>query len=127
MKNFIVRILARKRRKDERFNVHEGVLVLVDPDSETKDKIIDISLGGLAFSYTNERKEFDEEFELDIYIDDEIYLKKLKVKLISDKEIGEVPFESANIRRLSGQFMWLTPVQKSDLNSLFKKYGIGKV
>ena len=126
MKNFIVRILARKRRKDERFKVHEGVLVLVDPDSETKDKIIDISLGGLAFSYKNERKQFDEEFEVDIYIDNEIYLKKLKVKLISDIEIGEVPFESANVRRLSGQFMWLTPVQKSDLNSLFKKYGIGK-
>ncbi len=126
MKNFIVRILARKRRKDERFKVHEGVLVLVDPDSETKDKIIDISLGGLAFSYNNEGKQFDEEFEVDIYVDDEIYLKKLKVKLISDIEIGEVPFESVNVRRLSGQFMWLTPVQKSDLNSLFRKYGIGK-
>ena len=126
MKNFIVRILAWKRRKDKRYRVHEGVLVFVDPDSEKKDKIIDISLGGLAFSYNNERKQFDEEFEVDIYVDDEIYLKKLKVKLISDTEIGEVPFESVNVRRLSGQFMWLTPVQKSDLNSLFRKYGIGK-
>ena len=127
MKNFIIRILARKRRKDKRFKLHDGVIVVVDPNSEKKDKIIDISLGGLAFSYNNERKQFDEEFEVDIYIDNEIYLKKLKVKLISDIEIGEVPFESANVRRLSGQFMWLTPVQKSDLNSLFKKYGIGKV
>ncbi len=126
MKNFIVRILARKHRKDERFKIHDGVIVVVDPNSEKKDKIIDISLGGLAFSYKNERKQFDEEFEVDIYIDNEIYLKKLKVKLISDIEIGEVPFESANVRRLSGQFMWLTPVQKSDLNSLFRKYGIEK-
>lgn len=126
MKNFIVRILARKRRKDERFKIHDGVIVVVDPNSEKKDKIIDISLGGLAFIYKNRGKEFDKEFEVDIYIDNEIYLKKLKVKLISDIEIGEVPFESANVRRLSGQFMWLTPVQKSDLNSLFKKYGIGK-
>ncbi len=127
MKNFIVRILAWKRRKDERFKVHDGVLVVIDPHSENKDKIIDISLGGLAFSYKNGGKQFDEEFEVDIYVDDEIYLKKLMVKLISDIEIGEVPFESANVRRLSGQFMWLTPVQKSDLNSLFRKYGIGKV
>ncbi len=126
MKNFIIRILARKRRKDERFKIHDGVIVVVDPNSEKKDKIIDISLGGLAFSYKNRGEEFDEEFEVDIYVDNEIYLKKLKVKLISDIEIGEVPFESANVRRLSGQFMWLTPVQKSDLNSLFKKYGIGK-
>ena len=126
MKNFIIRILARKRRKDERFKIHDGVIVVVDPNSEKKDKIIDISLGGLAFSYKNRGKEFDKEFEVDIYIDNEIYLKKLKVKLISDIEIGEVPFESANVRRLSGQFMWLTPIQKSDLNSLFKKYGIGK-
>ena len=126
MKNFIVRILAWKRRKDKRFKLHDGVVVVMDPHSENKDKIIDISLGGLAFSYENKRKQFDEEFEVDIYIDNEIYLKKLKVKLISDIEIGEVPFESANVRRLSGQFMWLTPIQKSDLNSLFKKYGIGK-
>jgi len=126
MKNFIVRILARKHRKDKRHQVHEGVLVVVDPHSEKKDKIIDISLGGLAFSYNNDKKRLDEEFEVDIYVDNEIYLKKLKVKLIADTEIGEVPFESANVRRLSGQFMWLTPIQKSDLNSLFKKYGIGK-
>ncbi len=125
MKNFIIRILARKRRKDERFKIHDGVIVVVDPNSEKKDKIIDISLGGLAFSYKNRGKEFDKEFEVDIYIDNEIYLKKLKVKLISDIEIGEVPFESANVRRLSGQFLWLTTIQKSDLNSLFKKYGIG--
>lgn len=126
MKNFIVRILAWKRRKDKRFKLHNGVVVVMDPNSENKDKIIDISLGGLAFSYNNEGKQFDEEFEVDIYIDNEIYLKKLKVKLISDIEIGEVPFESANVRRLSGQFLWLTTIQKSDLNSLFKKYGIGK-
>ncbi len=127
MKNFIVRILARKRRKDKRHQVHEGVLVFVDPDSEKKDKIIDISLGGLAFSYKNGRKQFDEIFEVDIYVDNELYIKKLKVKLVSDTELGEVPFESANVRRLSGQFMWLTPVQKSDLNSLFRKYGTGEV
>ncbi len=127
MKNFIVRILARKRRKDKRYKVHEGILVFVDPDSEKKDKIIDISLGGLAFSYKNERKQFDEKFEVDIYVDNELYIKKLNVQLVSDAEVGEVPFESVNVRRLSGQFMWITPIQKSDLNSLFRKYGIGKV
>jgi len=126
MKNFIVRILARKRRKDKRHQVHEGVLVVVDPHSEKKDKIIDISLGGLAFCYDDERKRLDEKFEVDIYVDNELYIKKLNVQLVSDAEIGEVPFESVNVRRLSGQFMWLTPVQKSDLNSLFRKYGIGK-
>ena len=126
MKNFIVRLLARKHRKDKRHQVHEGVLVVVDPNSEKKDKIIDISLGGLAFCYDNERNRPDEIFEIDIYIDNELYLKKLKVKLISETEIGEVPFESANVRRLSGQFMWWEPLQKADLDSLLKKYGIGK-
>ena len=127
MKNFIVRILARKHRKDKRHEVHEGVLVVVDPHSEKKDKIIDISLGGLAFSYDDDRKRLDEKFEVDIYVDNELYIKKLNVQLVSDAEVGEVPFESVNVRRLSGQFMWLTPIQKSDLNSLFRKYGIGTV
>ncbi len=126
MKNFIVRLLDRKHRKDKRHQVHEGVLVVVDPHSEKKDEIIDISLGGLAFCYNNERNRPDEIFEIDIYIDNELYLKKLKVKLISETEIGEVPFESANVRRLSGQFMWWEPLQKADLDSLLKKYGIGK-
>jgi hypothetical protein len=126
MKNYIVRILARKHRKDKRFKLHEGVMVVVDPYSEKKDEIIDISLGGLAFCYDNERNRPDEIFEIDIYIDNELYLKKLKVKLISETEIGEVPFESANVRRLSGQFMWWEPLQKADLDSLLKKYGIGK-
>ena len=127
MKDFLVRIFARKRRKDKRHQVHEGVLVVVDPNSEKKDKIIDISLGGLAFSYDDDRKRLDEKFEVDIYVDNELYIKKLNVQLVSDAEVGEVPFESVNVRRLSGQFMWITPIQKSDLNSLFRKYGIGKV
>jgi len=127
MKDFLVRIFARKRRKDKRHQVHEGVLVVVDPHSEKKDKIIDISLGGLAFSYDDDRKRLDEKFEVDIYVDNELYIKKLNVQLVSDAEVGEVPFESVNVRRLSGQFMWITPIQKSDLNSLFRKYGIGKV
>ena len=126
MKDFLVRIFAKKRRKDKRHQVHEGVLVVVDPHSGKKDRIIDISLGGLAFSYDDDRKRLDEKFEVDIYVDNELYIKKLNVQLVSDAEVGEVPFESVNVRRLSGQFMWLTPVQKSDLNSLFRKYGIGK-
>jgi len=127
MKDFLVRIFAKKRRKDKRHQVHDGVLVVVDPHSEKKDKIIDISLGGLAFSYDDDRKQLDEKFEVDIYVDNELYIKKLNVQLVSDAEVGEVTFESVNVRRLSGQFMWITPIQKSDLNSLFRKYGIGKV
>ena len=127
MKDFLVRIFAKKRRKDKRHQVHEGVLVVVDPHSGKKDRIIDISLGGLAFSYDDDRKRLDEKFEVDIYVDNELYIKKLNVQLVSDAEVGEVPFESVNVRRLSGQFMWITPIQKSDLNSLFRKYGIGKV
>jgi len=127
MKDFLVRIFAKKRRKDKRHEVHEGVLVVVDPHSGKKDRIIDISLGGLAFSYDDDRKRLDEKFEVDIYVDNELYIKKLNVQLVSDAEVGEVPFESVNVRRLSGQFMWITPIQKSDLNSLFRKYGIGKV
>jgi len=127
MKDFLVRIFAKKRRKDKRHQVHEGVLVVVDPHSGKKDRIIDISLGGLAFSYDDDRKRLDEKFEVDIYVDNELYIKKLNVQIVSDAEVGEVPFESVNVRRLSGQFMWITPIQKSDLNSLFRKYGIGKV
>jgi hypothetical protein len=128
MKDLIVRILAlkRKRRKDQRYMVHDGVVVVFDPYSEKKDRIIDISLDGLAFCYDNEEEKLDEIFEIDLYIDNELYLKKLKVKLISNTEIGEAPFESVNVRRLCGQFVWLTPVQESDLNNLLKKYGTGK-
>ena len=60
MKDFLVRIFAKKRRKDKRHQVHEGVLVVVDPHSGKKDRIIDISLGGLAFSYDDDRKRLDE-------------------------------------------------------------------
>ena len=126
MKDFIAKILGRKHRHDKRYKVREGVTVVVGHNTEKKDKIIDIGLGGLSFGYDNERKRLDEKFEIDIYVDDELYLKNLSVTLVSDSEIGEVPFEHVNVSRITGRFMWLTPVQKSDLNNLFKKYGIGK-
>ncbi|MFC1814438.1 PilZ domain-containing protein [Thermodesulfobacteriota bacterium] len=124
MKDFLKKIFALKHRKYKRHRVHDGLTVVLDPESIPGDQIVDIGLGGLTFNYVDRGQPLSETFKIDIYVDDDLYMEKLKVKLISNIEVGDVSYSSKNIRRISVQFLNLTPVQDFDLKALIKSHGI---
>lgn len=81
-----------------------------------------MSLGGIAFSYVDTGKRLNTIFELDIFVDDSFSIKNVRVKIISDSEIGEIVGASKKIRRLGGQFLGLTPQQEDDLANFLRQY-----
>ncbi len=124
MENLLKIIFRSKHRKYRRYKVRGGLTVVLDPESPNGDEILDIGMGGLTFNYVDRGEPLEEKSKIDIYVDNELYLEKLKVKLVSNIEVGDISLSSKNIRRISVQFLSLTPVQEFDLKAVIKSHGI---
>jgi len=124
LKNLIKRIFRYKHRKYRRYKVRNGLTAVLDPEAPTGDEILDIGMGGLTFNFVDRGEPLKEKFTLDIFLNKKLVLEKLKVKLVSNIEVGDISFSSKNIRRISVQFLSLTPVQEFDLKTLIKSHGI---
>lgn len=108
-----------ERRTQQRlpFQVKYGVVPL--PESSKFGRIIDLSKGGLAFRYFDNKAIAAELFELDIlFEDDNFYLEKLSCKIIADHAVPNgVAATPSNMRRCSVEFGQLIPHQISQLES----------
>ena len=124
MENLLKIIFRSKHRKYRRYRVRGGLTVVLDPESPNGDEILDIGMGGLTFNYVDRGEPLEEKSKIDIYVDNELYLEKLKVKLVSNIEVGDISLSSKNIRRISVQFLSLTHVQEFYLKSVIKSHGI---
>ncbi len=124
MENLLKIIFRSKHRKYRRYKVRGGLTVVLYPESPNGDEILDIGMGGLTFNYVDRGEPLEEKSKIDIYVDNELYLEKLKVKLVSNIEVGDISLSSKNIRRISVQFLSLTPVQEFDLKAVIKSHGI---
>jgi len=127
VKDFLKRIIALKHRKYKRFEAQEGLTVAVDPASFPGDQIVNIGLGGLTFNWIDGGKPLPVRFKIDLFRDGKLYLEKLKVKLVTNIEVGDISYSSKNIRRISVQFLSLTPVQEFDVKALIKSHGIEEI
>jgi hypothetical protein len=123
MKNFINKLFKLDKRKAQRFIVDDHDLVFYDPGAPPESEIVDLSMGGISFVYVDTGKRLSNVFDLDIKIGDIFHLGKVRVKTVSDIELGEFTGKSQTYRRLSGQFLNLDPIQEYELRRILRKYG----
>ena len=117
-----------ERRKHRRMEVRDGAFVLLGPHSTKLGRIIDISMGGLAFSHMAREKPSSGLFELDIFtIDTDFYLERVVFETISDFKTHENPFSSITMRRSGVRFGELGHSQVSQLEDFMQKYTVGEV
>ena len=106
-----------ERRKDNRFNVARGAVVIPEHDHLKQGQIIDISRGGLAFNYNN-GKDLTKEFA-DLAISmvfKTFYLDKIPCKIISHGTTDAVfPQNQEKMKRVSLRFGELTQKQTDQL------------
>jgi hypothetical protein len=119
-----------ERRKHKRFKVQNGAFAVLGappwPHSTKVGQIIDMSMGGLAFSYIAEQEPSNGSFELGIFLADNSFrLRKIPFETISDLEIKKGPFNSITMRRSGVQFGELTPNQISQLKYFIRNHTIG--
>jgi len=82
-----------------------------------------LSPGGISFTYVDTGKRLDRIFELERKIGDAFRLSKVRVKTVSDTEVGEITHKLKKIRRLNARFVHFDAIQEYDLRSILKKYG----
>jgi c-di-GMP-binding flagellar brake protein YcgR len=97
------------------------------PGSFIMGKIVDISLGGLAFRYFPRPKASNRSFHIDIFLmDGSFSLNKVPVQTISDFEIDSETSFGLETRRCSVQFGDLTDNQKFNLRYFIQTYSSAK-
>jgi hypothetical protein len=128
MKMLMSRIEVVERRKHKRFLAEDGAYAAVRPQYDKIGQIIDISRGGLAFSYRVSDSQAHESFELDIFlIGDDFHLDKVPFKIVSDQKIPESLCPgSLKMRRCAVQFGELTQKQLRQLEDFILSYTVGE-
>ena len=122
------------RRSHRRFKVKDGAFAVLYQDSSKLAQILDISMAGFSFRYSdsqfidNDRsghaflyhddsRKVNNFSNFDIFlVDSGIYLDRIPCKIVSDFELEEMEFSNSfSMRRCSIQFDELLPEQISDL------------
>jgi hypothetical protein len=101
-----------ERRRHKRFQVKDSAFVF---EAFKVGKIVDISMDGLAFTYDGHEQWPEKEIDLDLLIDDEIFLNQVPVRVVFDLIIAENSRQGLVTRQCGVQFGRLTPYQVEQL------------
>jgi hypothetical protein len=117
------------RRKHDRFRVEEGTLVVLGAPSAKAGHVIDISLGGLSFSYVADGESSIESSALHIFLSDgDFYLEDVAFETVSDFQMPrETPFSVITMRRKGVKFRKLTDKQLTQLKHFIQNHATGLI
>jgi hypothetical protein len=102
------------RRKNKRFKVPNDAFAILRPNSTKLGQILNMSSGGLAFSYIDKGKDECDSKLMDIFLaEDGFYMDKLEVKTVFDEKISSYfnDGSSITINRCRVQFGELSQKQ----------------
>jgi len=115
------------RRKHERFQLQHTVFATLLPDYQKTGKVIDVSMGGLAFQYLAELHPPAASCELMFFsASGDFCLSGLSFVTVSDFENDRVPFSSIRTRRCGLQFGELVGDQIAKLGYFLHNYTTNK-
>jgi hypothetical protein len=111
-----------EKRSDKRFQAKENVFAAIKRENIILCKVANISKGGLLF-YSEDLDAIKENsLEVDLYIDDHVYVQNVPVKIISDFTTqDEQAFDGFPIRYLRLSFDTLNKTQKDRLIKIIEQ------
>lgn len=118
----------KENRKFTRFKMKEGAYAISSPlkSNELLGQIIDISMGGLSFSYLDYDNKYKsiELSDIDLFISGAgFFFNNLQIKTISDVVLPDKhSFSSLPIRRRSIQFESLSKQDRANLDNFIREY-----
>lgn len=112
-----------ERRKHPRYGVTEETALVAAPRVVLSDNLIDISAGGLSFSYGEEvHFQVGERVEIEILRND-IAIEGIPATIVDDTKF---PPDPRYLRRCGVQFGTLSELQKEKIAFLVEKFGPDK-
>jgi len=110
--------VSKERRKHPHYRVTDNAVLLTAPKLELSDSLIDISPGGLAFSYEDSQPFHPGTMVMLDIIRDDVSILNIPAKIISD---AEIPHHPRFARRCGVAFGRLSKGQKEKVLSLVAK------
>lgn len=118
-----------ERRKHRRFQIANRALVVLRPYYTKLGRMVDVSMGGLSFTYLESRQTPQQSFELDVLSEDfSALVRELPFEIVSERHDDKVPFGSGSepVKRCRVRFTGLSGKQKSLLQSFIEKHALAK-
>jgi hypothetical protein len=116
------------RRKHKRFRARDGAFVAIKPSETHVGRLVDVSVGGLAFDYVIGQELPRPPTELEIFVKGGTFrLSSIPCKAIWVKTSGQARVTSINKRRCGVRFGELTDHQKVKLKEFIETQTIGEV
>lgn len=111
-----------EKRLHERFKAQENVFAVIKRKAMIICKVVNLSEGGLLF-YSDDLVKIEENsLNVDIYINDDVYMENVPATLVSDVTLpNEETFDGFPIRYLRLSFEELSQLQKDRLISIIKQ------
>lgn len=111
------------RRQHERFRINGRAFVYYETHTPKIAEIIDISTGGVAFSYVGGAETVNQKLGLEVILPDSTrFMEKLPCKTISDCQIDTGMDEGLGTRRCSVHFSDLTDDQRAKIACFINDY-----
>ena len=115
-----------ERRKHKRFHVQDGTFAVLGSRYGKIGRVIDMSIGGLGFSYIVGEEQGDDSHRLSILLaEDSFHLTRIAFKTVWDTETKEVPLSTVAMRRCGVEFGDLTEYQISQLEYFLENHTVG--
>ena len=112
-----------EQRKHKHFHAKDGTFAVLGPRSGKIGQVMDISMGGLAFSYVAGEDQPNRSYELGILLaEHSFHLTKIPFETIWDKEVEQLPSSTLKVRRCGVQFGELAPHHISQLEYFVKNH-----
>ncbi|MBW2172098.1 MAG: PilZ domain-containing protein [Deltaproteobacteria bacterium] len=118
-----------ERREDKRFHAPTGAFAVLGPNGTKVGRVIDISLGGLAFRHVDKEEPLNELNEIDVFmVDDDFHVNKIPFETVSDCEImNGGPLALVTTRQSGLRFGELTSNQRSLLEYFIQNHTLGEL
>jgi len=117
------------RRKNRRFKVPPDAFMVIKQPKFKMGQIVDMSVGGLSFCYTEGSIPPIDNLKVDILLaDDGYYLDQIPVNVVSDFVIGvNYPFNEKPVKRCSVKFNGLSDAKLEQISTLIPKHTSGYI
>lgn len=125
----VVRPRNLKLKQLKKMSKGEAALAIIKSKPPKMGEIMEISRGGLSFSYIENETDLTNFNEMDIlFVEKDFHLRRLPFVPIEDTAIKEDGYiDALAMKRLTVQFKGLTPYQKDQLDHVLEHYTTGEV
>jgi c-di-GMP-binding flagellar brake protein YcgR len=118
-------IKNRNPRLHPRFDVDEGVLVLIEtPATHRKLQMVNISEGGCAFIYNGPRKDLEASGFLSIQFKDILCLERVGFVTKWDSLLSNSNDKKEQLRIRNVEFQWIDILDQKKLKDFIKQHAI---